>query len=339
MAKWGEGDPRWLVEDRPDATNVNNWHWTEKNASRWSKDRLEELLVGAKVESEVGTCEITEMSKCEGDAAVNNRKAKLIFFYEWNITLKWKGSTKDGGVANGTLEVPNLSEEHEIQDVDVNVAVETKGSQSDVLKELMRGKGAEVIRQKLSIYLKSLKEEFSKGVILPTKENNTQSNTSKVTSDSHKIVNSDGQKKVQTVNNKSFLDTTEMKVSATFKCTADEFYRAMTTKEMVDAFTYGNCTVDAVKNGKFELFGGNVNGYFTDLVPNKLIKQKWRFKTWPDGHYSDVSIEIDQKEDCTEINVKQSGIPKSEMERTTEGWKKHYWESMKRTFGFGAVLF
>lgn len=27
MAKWGEGDPRWIVEDRPDATNVNNWHW------------------------------------------------------------------------------------------------------------------------------------------------------------------------------------------------------------------------------------------------------------------------------------------------------------------------
>lgn len=28
MAKWGEGDPRWIVEERPDATNVNNWHWS-----------------------------------------------------------------------------------------------------------------------------------------------------------------------------------------------------------------------------------------------------------------------------------------------------------------------
>ena len=27
MAKWGQGDPRWIVEERPDATNVNNWHW------------------------------------------------------------------------------------------------------------------------------------------------------------------------------------------------------------------------------------------------------------------------------------------------------------------------
>lgn len=39
----------------------------------------------------LGKCEITEVSKCEGDAVVNNRKAKLIFFYEWDIEMKWKG--------------------------------------------------------------------------------------------------------------------------------------------------------------------------------------------------------------------------------------------------------
>ena len=49
MAKWGEGDPRWIVEERPDATNVNNWHWTEKNATPWSKDRLRMLFDGFKI--------------------------------------------------------------------------------------------------------------------------------------------------------------------------------------------------------------------------------------------------------------------------------------------------
>ena len=41
MAKWGEGDPRWIVEERPDATNVNNWHWSERNADTWSKSKLQ----------------------------------------------------------------------------------------------------------------------------------------------------------------------------------------------------------------------------------------------------------------------------------------------------------
>lgn len=49
MAKWGEGDPRWIVEERPDATNVNNWHWTEKNATPWSKERLQQLFIDFKI--------------------------------------------------------------------------------------------------------------------------------------------------------------------------------------------------------------------------------------------------------------------------------------------------
>lgn len=40
MAKWGEGDPRWIVEERPDAHNVNNWHWRESDATQWSKKKL-----------------------------------------------------------------------------------------------------------------------------------------------------------------------------------------------------------------------------------------------------------------------------------------------------------
>ena len=38
------------------------------------------------------TCEIKDVTKCEGEATANNRKAKLIFFYEWDIKGEWKGS-------------------------------------------------------------------------------------------------------------------------------------------------------------------------------------------------------------------------------------------------------
>lgn len=61
------------------ATNPNNWHWKEKNATQWSKDKLKELLVGLKVENEEYSCEIKELKKCQGEASANNRKAKLVF--------------------------------------------------------------------------------------------------------------------------------------------------------------------------------------------------------------------------------------------------------------------
>ena len=37
-----------------------------------------------------GKVVIDEIEKAEGEASANNRKAKLIFFYEWVLTLKWK---------------------------------------------------------------------------------------------------------------------------------------------------------------------------------------------------------------------------------------------------------
>jgi len=91
MAKWGEGDPRWIVEERPDATNVNNWHWTEKNATSWSKDKLKVLLEGYEIKQSGISVRIKSCDKLEGEAFANNRKGKLIFFYEWNIVLKWEG--------------------------------------------------------------------------------------------------------------------------------------------------------------------------------------------------------------------------------------------------------
>lgn len=121
MAKWGEGDPRWIVEERPDATNVNNWHWTEKNAGPWSKDRLKELLVGFDFSENAMVCKITEIDKITGEASANNRKGKLIFFYEWDILLNWEGSLAgaSGEVIKGNIKIPNLSEENGIDDIEV----------------------------------------------------------------------------------------------------------------------------------------------------------------------------------------------------------------------------
>lgn len=64
---------------------------TERDASNWSTERLKALLLPVRVEGEEGACEVTEVSKLDGEASINNRKGKLIFFYEWAIKLAWTG--------------------------------------------------------------------------------------------------------------------------------------------------------------------------------------------------------------------------------------------------------
>ena len=134
----------------------------------------------------MGNVLIEEVEKCEGEARANNRKGKLIFFYEWEIRLKWKGHVngKAEPEVKGTIDIPNLSEEHDdMNDVDIDVGLTTKGPEATVLKEMLRvGGGATIIREKLRQYVDSLKSEYGAGLILPAKDSvgSTHISTGKV---------------------------------------------------------------------------------------------------------------------------------------------------------------
>ncbi|VVD06057.1 activator of 90 kDa heat shock protein ATPase homolog 1 [Leptidea sinapis] len=342
MAKWGEGDPRWIVEERPDATNVNNWHWTEKNAGPWSKDRLTELLNNLKISQNGIDCKITEVKNIDGEASANNRKGKLIFFYEWDIKLKWEGrlaGNKDK--IKGEMHIPNLSEENDVSEVDITVTVTGNGEEAQRVKAFMHNVARNEIRNQLKEYIRSLKEEFSKGLILPKKGETTvkPDNVSTITSGFNKKINMEPivapqDKKVVGCK----LDTKSIELSEKFQCRAQEFYDALTRIEMVTAFTQGHVKMEAEKGGKFSLFGGNVTGEFREMVPGKKIIQYWRYKQWPEQHFSEVTFDIEEKEDHTLVSLKQELVPASEVDQTRENWKRYYFESIKRAFGFGAFL-
>ncbi|KYM77841.1 Activator of 90 kDa heat shock protein ATPase like protein 1 [Atta colombica] len=340
MAKWGEGDPRWIVEERPDATNVNNWHWTEKNACAWSQEKLKELFINFKIEGEGVLCKITEMEKCEGEAIANNRKGKLIFFYEWNIVLKWISDGNSSKDIEGKINIPNLSEENDISEVDIEVTLKDSTDEGEKVKQFLHTKGKDAIREKLKKYVSSLKEEFTKGMILPKKDNDKEKeNISNITS-GFNIKMQMNAAMTPTNNNKTAnckISTTTIKQNVKFQCRADEFYNVLSSIEMVQAFTKNPVKLEPKKNGQFELFGGNIHGEFIEITPTKII-QKWRCKQWPSGHFSDVTIDICEKNDHTEVNLTQSGVPVSEELSTKENWDRYYWDAIKRTFGFGYFM-
>nr|CAD7452700.1 unnamed protein product [Timema tahoe] len=117
-----------------------------------------------------------------------------------------------------------------------------------------------------------------------------------------------------------------------------QIYEALLMFQLVQAFTRGPVKLEAEVGGKFELFGGNIHGDFVELVPNKKIVQRWRSKRWPAEHYSIVTFTIEQKDDHTEVRVLQIGVPQSEADSTRENWEYYYWDSVKRTFGFGSFI-
>jgi activator of HSP90 ATPase len=65
----------------------------------------------------------------------------------------------------------------------------------------------------------------------------------------------------------------------------------------------------------------------------------WRFKSWPDEHYSAVTLDISEGDSGTQLQITQTQIPEAEFERTKQGWQEYYWNAIRQTFGFGARLY
>lgn len=136
-----------------------------------SQDRIRKLFNDFEIKDKNIECKITEIEKVDGEATANNRKGRLIFFYEWNISLKWNGYLPgQEKPCEGKISVPNLSEENDLDDVQIEITTSESTDESHKLKQFMYNVGRDHIRKQLGVYLKELREEFSKGLILPKKD-------------------------------------------------------------------------------------------------------------------------------------------------------------------------
>lgn len=353
MAKWGEGDPRWIVEERADATNVNNWHWTEKNANQWSKDKLRELIVGCTFENDEFIGKVTSMSKCEGEASANNRKAKLIFFYEWSISGEWEGSLKNSENKTkykGNYEVTNLSEEYEPREAEVEFTI--KDSKQQKLKEFARKQGLSKMRDNFEKYLTQMRDHFGQGLILPTGgAANGQATTPiksapapATTKTTAKPAASQAPSTTSTSSSSESaanIETKKLTLTEEFKCKAADLYQVFVDLNMVRAFTNGGIvTYEPKPGGQFALFDSNISGKFVSLdEKNKKISMLWRNKRWPDEHFSVANMEFQEKSDHTILKLVQTNVPANFVENTQDGWRHFYFNSIRQKFGFGSNLF
>lgn len=135
----------------------------------------------------------------------------------------------------------------------------------------------------------------------------------------------------------SVVNTTTVTETAEFRTTAAELYQTFTDPQRLAAFTRAPPKLfeGAKQGGRFELFGGNVQGTYTELAEPTRIVQSWRLDQWPKGHFSRLQIEFDQNDvdSVTVMRVNWSGVPVGQEEVTKRNWDEYYVRSIKRTFG------
>ncbi|TKS65089.1 Activator of 90 kDa heat shock protein ATPase -like protein 1 [Collichthys lucidus] len=321
---------------------------TERDVSGWSSERLSQLLLAVRVEGPEGICQLTDISKLDGEASINNRKGKLIFFYEWQLRASWLGTSSGGLKYRGTIEVLNLSDENDMDDLDISVSL-CKDQPDTPLLNLMKKTGVNEVRRVLGEYIRQLRSDGPKR---PQETKKNQNQTSKTQVDEHlqmfkplildQEVTSDlcMLQQISPAPRCPNLDLT-FDLKETFQTSVDELYRTFVNQEV---FTRSAAVVDARRGGRFQLLDGNVSGEFTQLVrlqqlsqslvPDRRIEMRWRFRTWPSEHYATISLDLEDQGDETELRMECRGVPAGEEDSTREGFNRFYFQAIKQTFGY-----
>lgn len=300
MARYGEGDKRWIVEERADGTNVHNWHWAERDCLEWSRARLSALLAGLTVlDGEGGlTLRTVALDKLDGEAYVNIRKGKVIPGYELSLTLSWEAeaASESGAVkVTGAAEVPYLADENADEDPDLRVTI--RGDETPLArraKDAFLSRGKPLVLEKIREFVAAMakggpaKDELESkktpakaapGAAPATKKEEAPAPAPAVKEKKAKGKDKEGFKTIE--------------MTEKFYCRAKDIYEILMDENRWKGFTQSNARISREVGGEFSLFDGSINGVNEELQEGKLIAQKWRFGSWPDGLYSSVSFSLD----------------------------------------------
>ncbi|RLN05137.1 uncharacterized protein C2845_PM13G19610 [Panicum miliaceum] len=350
MARYGEGDKRWIVEERADGTNVHNWHWAERDCLEWSRARLSVLLAGLTVlDGEGGlTLRTVALDKLDGEAYVNIRKGKVIPGYELSLTLSWEAeAASEAGAAKvaGAAEVPYLADENADEDPDLRVTV--RGDETPFArraKDAFLARGKPLVLEKIREFVAAMAKGGPAKDELESKK--TPGKAAAPAAPAAKKEEAPApapaakEKKAKGKDKEGFK-TIEM--TEKFYCRAKDIYEILMDENRWKGFTQSNARISREVGGEFSLFDGSITGINEELQEGKLIAQKWRFGSWPDGLYSSVRLVFDEPESgVTIIKLKQTDVPEEDkygnstvVENTERGWRELIFQRIRGVFGFG----
>lgn len=349
MAKYGEGDKRWIVEDRPDGANVHNWHWAETDCMQWSRDLLSKLLSDHTILNGEGNLFIKtkKIEKVEGEAYVNVRKGKIIPGYELSVSINWQGEVKDGDgksllIADGVVEVPYISDENADEDPDLRVIVKDEGPIGRRLKDAFLIKGKEFVLKQIRVYVDAMAKGGPAKEELEVRKVNPKAAGAAATAAAPAQAAAPPAAPVKKVEKKKEGFKT-IKMTEKFSCRAMNMYEILMDENRWKGFTQSNAKISKEVGGEISIFDGSVTGTNLELQEGKLIVQKWRFGSWPDGLHSTVRLVLEEPEPgVTVVKLTQTDVPEEDrygnstvVENTERGWRDLIFHKIRAVFGFG----
>ncbi|VEU23005.1 DEKNAAC104143 [Brettanomyces naardenensis] len=324
--------------------NPNNWHWVDKNCIKWAGEYFNSKLVGLEATEADTSVKVTELRSMEGDAEVCQRKGRVISLFDLKLILAFESQA-----TKGTISIPEVAFDTEPDDYQFNLSFDKEDDKTrgllrkelipqirtalvDFGPTLIQANGSDIQIDQSRVNSKFTKANQELSYIKPKVVERTAINKPQVIKKDDRSVNKGADDYAPKYN------TTKLDFSSKFHASAEQLYDTLLQPERVALWTRSEPDIKPVEGSEFHLFGGNIEGRLLKLVPNKQIVMLWRLRDWKRGHYTKITIDLDQGDSETKMSFSLNGVPIGEEELVQENFEEKYIKTIKMVFGFGAVL-
>lgn len=112
-----------------------------------------------------------------------------------------------------------------------------------------------------------------------------------------------------------------------------QVYRAFLSAKEHASITGMKASIEGKQGASFKTCGNRNFGYNVFLKTDSRIVQAWSHVSFPKGHYSIIDLTFEKTDDGkTRLTFKQFGAPADCYKWLNKGWKKTYWDPMKKYF-------
>ncbi|KAI8897410.1 activator of Hsp90 ATPase [Globomyces pollinis-pini] len=314
--------------------NVNDWHWVDKNCLPWAKNYFTKKLINQTIAVDGTTVTVSEVSDVTGDCDLNQRKGQIIHIFDVALKLKWKGTNAKGTEATGNITMPEIMHDTEIDEIVLDIELDSPTRETEEIKAVVRKSLGPIIRSCFTTFSKDLMEANAKDVHI-TKEEMTGHPTLQTYKPKPPVA---ALKETTATAKTSIGGLVTINQTLEFQCSVGDLFDTLVNPNKIQMWSRSPCEFSKLINATFNMFGGNISGTVIKIVDNESIELNWRIKSWPVGHFSKVTLNFKQGSDGTTLKLVQTLVPIGEKASTEANWNNYYWNSIKRTFGFGAIL-
>jgi len=214
------------------------------------------------------------------------------------------------------------------------------GSEAEKFRSIAASALATQLRHVFNVFPKALVEKHGKDLLVEADE--TPSGSGASTPSGTAPANA-GPVPIQPVKTSSpngtrSINTTKVSLEAELRVSADDLFDLLTDGDnKVPMWTRAPAKIRPEKGAEVSLFGGNISGQIKDVQRPGKVVMSWRAPTWPTGHFGQLTMQLSERSEATDLVLQLEGVPLGSEEETERNLDIYYIRSLKQ-IGLGTIL-